>query len=78
MNKIDIALIITAIILVAAAAVFFMTGDNNANNEPKIIGGQRDIHGCLGPAGYSWNETEEKCVREWLPTNDSERYQTPD
>ena len=32
-------------------------------NEP--IGGQRDEHGCLGPAGYSWNEDIEACVREW-------------
>ncbi len=29
------------------------------------IGGQRDEHGCLGPAGYSWNETIGACVREW-------------
>ncbi|MBN2096320.1 hypothetical protein JW752_02870 [Candidatus Peregrinibacteria bacterium] len=30
-----------------------------------LIGGQRDEHGCLGPAGYSWNETVQACVREW-------------
>lgn len=30
-----------------------------------VIGGQRDEHGCLGAAGYSWNETEKECVREW-------------
>ncbi len=30
------------------------------------IGGERDEHGCLGAAGYSWNETELSCVREWL------------
>jgi hypothetical protein len=29
------------------------------------IGGQRDEHGCLGPAGYSWNESIGACVREW-------------
>jgi hypothetical protein len=32
-------------------------------NEP--IGGQRDEHGCLGPAGYTWNESVGACVREW-------------
>lgn len=29
------------------------------------IGGQRDEHGCLGPAGYSWNAEVGACVREW-------------
>jgi len=38
-----------------------------------VIGGQRDEHGCLIAAGYSWNETEEKCVREWEQGED--RYQ---
>jgi hypothetical protein len=41
--------------------------------EEKIIGGQKDEHGCLIPAGYSWNATEEKCVREWV--SGEERYQ---
>ena len=36
-----------------------------AENETKLIGGQKDSHGCLIPAGYSWNATERKCVREW-------------
>jgi len=29
------------------------------------IGGERDEHGCLGPAGYAWNEDVGACVREW-------------
>jgi hypothetical protein len=29
------------------------------------IGGQRDKHGCLAPAGYSWNEEIGVCIREW-------------
>lgn len=32
-------------------------------NEP--IGGQRDEHGCLTPAGYSWDEEVGACVRSW-------------
>ena len=31
----------------------------------KIIGGERDEHGCLIPAGYAWNETAGKCMRHW-------------
>ena len=45
----------------------------NVVNKTNIIGGQRDSYGCLGPAGYSWNATEQKCVREWEKGN--ERYQ---
>ncbi|MBW2971385.1 hypothetical protein KY320_04460 [Candidatus Woesearchaeota archaeon] len=32
---------------------------------PEIIGGERDEYGCLGPAGYSYNENVKGCVREW-------------
>jgi len=32
---------------------------------PQLIGGQTDLHGCLGPAGFSWNETTKQCVRPW-------------
>jgi len=30
-----------------------------------LIGGQRDEHGCLSPAGYSWNNNLGACIREW-------------
>jgi len=29
------------------------------------IGGERDEHGCLGPAGYSWCEAKQACIRVW-------------
>ena len=31
----------------------------------QLIGGQTDSHGCLGPAGFTWNETSGKCKRPW-------------
>lgn len=31
---------------------------------PKL-GGDRDIHGCIGSAGYSWCEEKQKCIRPW-------------
>ncbi len=31
----------------------------------KPIGGDRDEHGCLGPAGYSWCASTESCMRKW-------------
>ena len=32
---------------------------------PRPIGGDRDAHGCLAPAGYRWCERERACVRPW-------------
>lgn len=30
-----------------------------------IVGGDRDEHGCIGSAGYSWCEAKQKCIRVW-------------
>lgn len=30
-----------------------------------ILGGDRDAHGCIGSAGYSWCEAKQKCLRIW-------------
>ena len=34
-------------------------------SEEKIIGGDKDEHGCLIGAGYTWCESKEKCLRTW-------------
>ncbi|MDD3498644.1 MAG: hypothetical protein PHH24_04065 [Candidatus Moranbacteria bacterium] len=31
----------------------------------KLIGGDKDDHGCLIGAGYSWCEEKQKCLRVW-------------
>jgi hypothetical protein len=48
----------------------------NDDVEDVIIGGDRDFNGCLIPAGYSWNEEEKECVREW--ESGELRYQVND
>ena len=30
-----------------------------------IIGGDKDEHGCIGSAGYTWCESKGRCLREW-------------
>lgn len=30
-----------------------------------IVGNDRDAHGCIGSAGYSWCELKQKCLRPW-------------
>lgn len=32
---------------------------------PKTIGGDKDAHGCLIGAGYSWCGEKSKCIRAW-------------
>ena len=29
------------------------------------VGGDKDEHGCIGSAGYSWCELKQKCLRSW-------------
>ncbi len=41
----------------------------------KLILNETDEHGCLTHQGYTWNATEQACVREWVSRNQSTRYQ---
>jgi len=58
------------ILLLIAAGVLVLGGAGywyyqNQNKAPELIGGQKDVHGCLIPAGYSWCEVKQKCLRVW-------------
>ncbi|MFH0890873.1 MAG: hypothetical protein V1856_02485 [Candidatus Liptonbacteria bacterium] len=33
--------------------------------EARIVGNDRDAHGCIGSAGYSWCEIKQRCLRPW-------------
>ncbi len=44
---------------------------------PQIIGGNRDEHGCLGTAGYLWDEESQACVRPWSGEVQSETVVVP-
>jgi hypothetical protein len=39
--------------------------NQNQTQNQNLIGGDKDAHGCLGPAGYSWCEAKQKCLRTW-------------
>jgi len=43
---------------------YYSTPTPSAQNQP-IVGGDRDAHGCIGSAGYSWCEAKQKCLRTW-------------
>lgn len=38
---------------------------HSQTQQQKLIGGDKDSHGCLGGAGYSWCEAKQKCLRVW-------------
>ena len=34
-------------------------------NKPKLVGGDKDAHGCIGSAGFKWCAKTNKCERPW-------------
>jgi heat shock protein HslJ len=48
----------------AAHATDIQTGEC-APTIPPVIGWQRDAHGCLTGAGYSWSTLAGQCIRPW-------------
>lgn len=57
------------VLLIAVGALLFLRGNEDGwlcrNGQTELIGGQKDEHGCLAPAGYSWCEAKQKCLRVW-------------
>lgn len=64
-------LAVVVLLLVSGAAVIFATNSQSpepsqelAVNEERL-GGDRDEHGCIPSAGYSWCEARAECLRVW-------------
>jgi membrane-bound inhibitor of C-type lysozyme len=36
-----------------------------SRERPALVGGDKDAHGCLGSAGYSWCDARASCIRPW-------------
>ncbi|MFA6106891.1 MAG: hypothetical protein WC745_04450 [Patescibacteria group bacterium] len=39
--------------------------DPDGRGEMPMVGNDRDEHGCIPSAGYSWCEAKKKCLRIW-------------
>lgn len=76
MKKINFLLIILVIVLLVPQITlaawwnpfswgFWSKIFHNQTQEQKLIGGDKDSHGCLIAAGYSWCEVKNKCLRTW-------------
>jgi hypothetical protein len=57
-QNIIIAIVVVAILLFFAASIIM-------TKKAPCVGCDRDIHGCIGSAGYSWCEAKQKCLRIW-------------
>ncbi|VVB98714.1 Uncharacterised protein [uncultured archaeon] len=44
-----------------------------ATQPSQQIGGDKDSHGCLIAAGYSWCEAKSKCIRQWEESCEAQR-----
>ncbi|GMI48348.1 hypothetical protein TrCOL_g8842 [Triparma columacea] len=71
-----------AILVVTAYTVFFRAATNTGGGGVQsgammgavsngMVGGDRDSHGCIGSAGYTWCAGKSKCVRPWEVDMDS-------
>ncbi|MGL4333183.1 MAG: hypothetical protein ACRCZQ_02360 [Bacteroidales bacterium] len=55
---------------------------NSTKTETSVIGGDKDKHGCLTSAGYTWSEVRKDCIRlfesgiRMNPVADSSEYVT--
>ncbi|MDD5626261.1 MAG: hypothetical protein PHG83_03785 [Patescibacteria group bacterium] len=80
MKKINIIILMVCVILffvVASVYLNLFKKNNPASNQMEnkiisenkinenVVGGDRDEHGCIGSAGYSWCEAKQKCLRIW-------------
>ena len=51
-----------------AAAMICLLGacaNSSASAPSNVVGGDRDAHGCIGSAGYSWCDATQRCERPW-------------
>lgn len=70
MDKKTIAALAVLVILAGLAWGGYALGQRqNKSSAPAghsfIVGNDRDSHGCIGSAGYSWCGPKQKCLRPW-------------
>jgi hypothetical protein len=64
-------LILTLILSLSSLSACSLNKNNGVEeksgqiNQPNIVGADRDEHGCIASAGYSWCEIKQKCLRIW-------------
>ena len=63
----------TSMCLLCAGALFVACGSKSGKTAEvagqadtvHVVGGDKDKHGCLASAGYTWSEAQKDCIRLW-------------
>jgi hypothetical protein len=53
----------TRVITVDEADVAMGEPEINVPTDPTIVGNDRDVHGCIRSAGYTWSQVQGRCVQ---------------
>ena len=57
---------ISCVLLICVSALFISCGSSKNNNkEGMMTGNDKDEHGCIASAGYTWSEVQKDCIRLW-------------
>lgn len=69
MKKILIGILLP-VVIIFIFLIYFRKGEQTPVTptpvpSQAIVGNDRDAHGCIGSAGYSWCEQKQKCLRPW-------------
>lgn len=59
--------------LLCAGALFVACGSKSGKTAEvagqadtvHVVGGDKDKHGCIASAGYTWSEVQKDCIRLW-------------
>lgn len=65
MRREDDGLKVTRVIVAFATSSFVMAGCQSGAADPSLPGSDRDGHGCIASAGYSWCARTDRCERPW-------------
>lgn len=63
MNRYFHAIVIGLLHLGLTVCQLGLTTNVQAQPTPQRLGADRDAHGCIGSAGYTWSELRGKCLR---------------
>lgn len=58
-------LLIAALVVLPVSGVAPLNTTVAATTTAMMPGSDRDSHGCIGSAGYTWCEAKQKCLRTW-------------
>jgi hypothetical protein len=71
MKKKSPLIIIVSLFVVLSLSIFFLVNRLKSSSSDNLVGKDRDEHGCIGSAGYSWCEAKQKCFRPWEESCDN-------